>query len=623
MYDLLYQEMCNFVTHKKTKIDFSKMNSVYIYGENRDNKSMTKNGCGKSLILDAICWCLTGKTIRGGAADSIIGQFMKYAYGIQVWKNENRYLKIQRYRKHPKHRNRAFIYSSEDGASWTEDLSKETVGDTDLYLQKLFGVDHSLFVAGVPLTKPHQSLDFCEAKDTKRKEVLTNLLNLSWIDEAKEKAKSELNSHNTDLKELTSELEYSDESFINLNKEYEEAISKSSGFKESIDLEINKRLDEIKKIRSVNKKNYSALISKYEKIKNVYLMKHKVLEKLNDESITMRSKIENILQGVEKLESEVKVLERKKLSNEKKDFIEGDLCEECGSSYHKKNIHILLNAINESIKKLKHEIKFQYVLSTEMINKREKLISKIDKYSKYKMSNISNIDDKINVFKEKMIQQKHDLKDVSRLKKEISELKARNNPWLEIENKKLMRMKKIDSKVDKIKTLIKKTKTSIKYAEAAVEAYGNSGIKNDIISSKIQLLEEKINYYLAKIADGDIFIKLTNKVRHGQSERIGIIIQDGKKKNPLDYLYWSGGERCRIKFAVEWAINSIMEAPINLLFIDEGFDNLDPSGIKIILDMMREEKKRVICISNLSSMKNIFNDSIKVVLENQTSRVEA
>lgn len=623
MYDLLLQEMYNFVTHKKTIIDFSKIESVHIWGENRDNKSMIHNGIGKSLIMDAVCWCLTGKMIRlGGQADSVIGQFMKYCCVKQVWKNEDRYIKIVRYRKHLKHRNRVFVYFSDDGKTWSKDRSKETVGDTDTYIQKLFRIDHNLFVAGVALTKPHQSLDFCESKDTRRKDVLTNLLNLDWIDKAKDKAKKDLDRNLIDLRLLEEQRESSEERFEVLINESNDLEKRINNFEADKLKQINDKISQIRNLKK-NKKSYNNVIQKLEKKKNIGLKKHTVLEKLNDGSVELRTKMEHKFEAIGKLENERKVLERKLVKHENTDFIEGDICNECGSEYHKKNIHILMHKVESEIKKCEGEIKYQNDLCQKIISETEVITEKIKRYSKYSMKNIRVIEEKINSYKEKEVDQKSNEKEIVRLRKEINDIKNSKNQFSSLHTEKVTQMMRVNEKLNKINSKIKNINIKVKYNKVAMEAYGNSGIKNDIISSKIQLLEEMMNYYLTKITNGDIFIKLDNKVKHGQSERIGIMIQDGSKKKPLDYLLWSGGQQCRIKFAVEWAINSIMESPINLLFIDEGFDKLDSSGIKIILDLMREEKKRVVCVSNLPSMRNVFNDSIKVVLENGISRVEA
>lgn len=69
--------MKNFCSYKKEFIDFTKFqdNKILIFGENRDEEGLDSNGAGKSLILNAICWALSGKTSKRGkiAVNDVIG----------------------------------------------------------------------------------------------------------------------------------------------------------------------------------------------------------------------------------------------------------------------------------------------------------------------------------------------------------------------------------------------------------------------------------------------------------------------------------------------------------------------------------------------------------------------
>ena len=69
--------MDNFCSYKRETIPFNKFqdNKVLIFGENRDEEGLDSNGAGKSTILDAICWALSGKTSKRGkiAVNDVIG----------------------------------------------------------------------------------------------------------------------------------------------------------------------------------------------------------------------------------------------------------------------------------------------------------------------------------------------------------------------------------------------------------------------------------------------------------------------------------------------------------------------------------------------------------------------
>lgn len=626
-------EINNFVTHKKSVIDFSKNGSYYIYAENRDNKSMNANGSGKSLILDSISWGLFGKTIRGFKADNVIGKFGKSCLISQIWYDGNKYIKISRYRKHSKYRNRVLIYFSDDGINWKEDSSKETTQDSDKYISRLFKMDYNLFISGVVLTKPKGELNFCESQDSKRKDVLTKLLNLDWIDKAlifsKEKRlllKEKLSKIHIKYESLKSKLisnkqllsSYKEESinFIkNMNKELNDIndnlLLEYKEIEEKIDFN-NKEIVKLSSMKDFEIKNIkkkkdnkfkldkelNSLKEKLQKIENNISVGNQQINDLK-QSITLLNNLENkqVHSQCPLCENNLKASEKLNLVrklNSKLNYVEMDL----QSDKEKRN------NINNEIKKLN--------IDYNNIDISNDSIIRFD-------SKIENLNNDIQKLNENIFRINANIKQNDQ---KIIEIKKKNNPW----KKKIFKLNNI---IKKIRLLVLDLKSKrhelnikLKDIEYAIEAFGNSGIKNDIISSKIKILESNINHYLSKITDGDIFVQLDNKVIHGQTERIGLLIQDNKKTKPLDYIYWSGGEKTRIRFAVEWSLNSILNAPMNLIIIDEGFDDLDITGINKILEIMKSQTdKNIICVSNRNDMKNIFNNSIKVILENECSSV--
>lgn len=635
--NLLSTELFNFVTHKHSRVDWSKEGSYYIYAENLDNKSMNGNGSGKSLLLDGISWVQSGCMIRGGAAEGVIGNFAKHTHAVNIWKDDDRYIKIERFRKHPTHKNKAFIHFSDAPDKWPSDLdkdnaAKETVGETDDYISKLFKSDYDLFISGNVITKPRQELNFCEAKDTKRKEVLTNLLNLNWIDEAREIAKKEKNIIDTkmtklDIKHTSEKHIYDDlkETLVDFRNErktfeterrYQIAVAEDA-MKHAVKAPSSKKIlrtdGRIKKLRSLHEiaKKRASIISDLMRTQSVLYEKN-----------------ERVVLDLDALLTEMLGIEKKILKIKKLEFSNGDICDHCGSEFSKKNHEILLQKYARDIgknmgkqvklenEKLVIERKIKTVIEQVTILESKKSIN----YYEDKIETAYSEIETLKIQREKYNNEKER---ISTLRKHVENLKAQISPWGSKINKTKVKLRTARTALVEAGGESKMLRKQLEDVEYAITAYGNSGIKNDIISSKIVLLEERINHYLTKITDGDITVQLDNKLQHGQTERIGIMIQDSKKRKPLDYSMWSGGEKTRIRFSIEWAINSIMESPINLLIVDEGFDDVDSVGIKRIVEVMRNEKsKKVIVISNRSDMKNIFNNSIKVVLENECSRVE-
>lgn len=608
----------NFITHKDSFIDFSKKGSYCIYSSD--------NGVGKSLLLDAIPWGLWGKTIRGSQADGIIGTFTPYTWVEQQWLDGDRLIKIIRYRKHSKFKNSVLIFFSKDeGKNWEEDSSKETRKDTDKFISNLFKMDYDLFISSVLITKPRSELNFCESKDTKRKEVLTNLLNLNWIASSLDRAKEHKNKLEKELQHEKAGKGLKIWEKENYEKMLKDLRNNSKDFKNDIEwqlMNLNKYNKSMKKVTLEMIKEGEEYLDNKKKSLIAFERKH---EEFRKSLYNLEHKEKNYQILIKELKNKLSLL-KDKMNNVWNNVTEGESCDHCGAEYIESNIKGLRDKL---LDKKKSYMNDKNILENELLQivrtinmKNLEFTDRRLKITKYEKE-LHELEERHIQFKRDRKEYKEHIKEKKHKEKLILETKNKKNPF--IKKIKLVKKKYILSKQElaKISSRIILLKKKIKDTEYAIEAFGNSGIKNDIISTKIDLLEEKINYYLSKISNGNIYVQLDNKVQHGQNERIGIMIQDSKKTKPLDYNEWSGGEKTKIRFAVEWAINSILESNIDLLIVDEGFDFLSEIGIKAIMDVMKQEtSKKIISVSNVTEMKEMFRNKILVELKDDCSQVK-
>jgi DNA repair exonuclease SbcCD ATPase subunit len=592
---------------------------------------MNANGCGKSLVFDAMAWGLTGSNIRGGSADDIVGKFDNHAYCRQIWKVDDKMFSIERYRNHKSYRNNVVLRSrSVNETAWSENMAKETVRKTDEYIEKIFGMTYYSFVSSCMISRISSLNNFCSAKDFMRKNILTEILNLSWIDAALNNAKikqklvaekiSDSNNFRfalvNDTKRCRSLINtYSDEEKNFVSNSKNQLGRLSSIIKDRVSVDIASEQSRVLKLRNKLEDTNASL----EKFKKILSDNQKITEDISD----LNRKRDNLSYKLETLSKDLKD-QTSKLAYVSSDSIKK--CEYCGSVLTKNSSEHMVNEINNRIKKIKHEID-QVKKDASSIDEEIKLNKKkiVDGVS----DNISKCDSEISSLYQKISEANNRIKEeekwdehVSKIKKEIDLLNKQFNPWPD----KIKEVKK-ELKTTRIRLIdiigqinvLKDKHADLNYA---LTAYGPSGIKNDIISSKLIEFEDKVNQYLKFICDGDITVRLDNKVLRGKLEKISILIQDSKKLKPLEFSYWSGGEQTRISFAFELAKNSIVDPPFNVLLIDEGFDDLDASGVKRIVDLIQKEKNRkIICVSNRIDMKDIFPNTIKIILEDGCSSI--
>lgn len=73
MFDILSVSLVNFRSYREQKFTFPSDPGLYsLTGENLANSRLGSNGAGKSSLLEAIHWCLYGKTSRGLKANDIV-----------------------------------------------------------------------------------------------------------------------------------------------------------------------------------------------------------------------------------------------------------------------------------------------------------------------------------------------------------------------------------------------------------------------------------------------------------------------------------------------------------------------------------------------------------------------
>jgi DNA repair exonuclease SbcCD ATPase subunit len=295
----------------------------------------------------------------------------------------------------------------------------------------------------------------------------------------------------------------------------------------------------------------------------------------------------------------------------KRNFEPGVRCGECGSEYSSANKRHLVSDLKKSVVELRKERDHISEKKTNLFARAADLRKRITS-SKELRSRLFEKKSKL----QKLISDRQNFLEYesnrSRVESIIEKMESEKNQFAEPILAYRTSVSECKDRLVDIRRRLVIVRSKLSDAIYGVEAFGNSGIKNDIISSKILWLEKRINFYLGKMSD-DIRVSLDNRVKHGQSDRIGIIIQDGKKIKPLDYLQWSGGECTRIRLSVEFAINDLIDTGLNLRIIDEGFEDVAIDGVKKILEVMRADSgKRMICISNRPDMRNIFKNSIRV-----------
>lgn len=623
---LVEQKQDNFVQFSRATVSFGETGSYSIVGENRDSHCMNSNAAGKSLLLDALTWCPYGRTLRGTAPDRVVGPLKEWCSVTQLWRDGDREMRLARYRNHPRHKHRLVVQTRTGGGEWSGDDSKETVRETDAYVAKLLGVDYETFRTNHRVVKAGDEENFCHAGDARRKEIFSRILDLGWLDRALDAAKADLIPTRAAVERLESDA-------VSLRADLKSATEAVKLYREERKQWRWRNEGQIATARAAMKREGAEVTEKEIAEAEANELDLKQTWNAAHKLETRQRKLEKELSAYE---GETRAMDHQlRRDKETRDGLKHrlgqardkkgmrEICTQCGSPYTAANAGKLVAQLEQEwkracasveklefrlmnaatrIAKLRQDMKDTRTEQTKSIHDRIVAASALVENLRYRRERWLGED-----------------KRIAELEKHVAELEKQRNPY----GRKLRDKKRERRSIRKLLLKLEGQLAEKRRAEEdlvyATQAFGNSGMRNDIISGKLDEFEARVNGFLSSITDGDIYVRLDNKVQHGAVERIGILIQDGKKSQPLRFEEWSGGERTRISFAFELAKHSLLDSRVDLLLVDEGFDDMDPTGAKRVVELMKAYGKRILCISNRPDMQHLFGRRVRVVLEGGSS----
>lgn len=191
----------NFLSHERTSVDFEENDRLLIDGT---------SGSGKSSIVDAIIWALYGvgrvdnrSLVRrgqkgGGVAVVVLDDERKAFFRVVR--------KVSAAGKHS-----VDVFESQDGATWLP-LGATGVKETQRWIEEqLLHCSYELFINSVAY--PQNSQDsFVLATNTRRKELLLEIINVGNLDEYYEKARKLLVERQVEVSKIEGEYEANERS---------------------------------------------------------------------------------------------------------------------------------------------------------------------------------------------------------------------------------------------------------------------------------------------------------------------------------------------------------------------------------------------------------------------------
>lgn len=559
-------------------VELDRNGLTLVLGDNLDlGGNGSRNGVGKSTILQAISFGLYGNALTNIKKDNLINKINGKNMAVSIeFESNGKTHKIERGRKPDFFRwivddeNKA-----EDGAT---DEAQGEIKDTQKEINRIIGMSHTLFKHIVALntyTEPFLSLGA-----GKQREIIEELLGITMLSQKAENLKELIKNTKTEIDH--------EEFRIKTLKTANEKIEKTV-------VELQQRITNWDNKNSTEVSNLEAAIQQ--------------LEKLDiDSEIAIHNDVEiykELSAGIAQFNKDINTKTRHatQLDTQLNSLLnqytkaQGKECPMCGSGIKGHTHDDIVNDLEKRISDLDSQISIErneIVVLTDQLNQMLPVFESMTKPDPFYPTLKEALNHK---------------NTVDSLYKDLAREQNSVNPYLDQVESLQGTVQQVS--YDQLNTLNK----SREHQEFLLKLLTNkdSFIRKRIIDQNLSYLNSRLSDYLDKLG-----LPHNVKFLNDLTTEITLLGQD------LDFDNLSRGERTRLILGLSWSFRDIFEntnQAVNLLFVDELLDSgLDPAGLEgsiaVLKKMERERNKNVFVISHREELITRVSNVLSVVKEN-------
>jgi DNA repair exonuclease SbcCD ATPase subunit len=563
------------VGNQTQAVDFNRENLTLVLGENLDqggDDSGSRNGTGKTTIINALSYALYGKALTNIRANNLINKTNSKGMLVTLhFEKNNVDYRVERGRG--PNLLKFYVDNQE------QEMTDESQGDsrkTQEFINNLLDMSHDMFKHIVALntyTEP-----FLSMRQNDQRAIIEQLLGITILSEKADTLKDQVKQTKDSITEETLKIE----AIQTANSKIESTITSLQG---------TQRAWLAKKVQDSDKLDKA--IDELEHLDiELELSSHEKLQKWNEHNnaiLAFKKELSTLEPALVRADKSVKKLNKDILE------LEDATCYTCGQELHADK---KLEISERKNKELEDALAYQ----TEITGKVTAVMESLD--------GIGDINGKPTVFYETAKEAYEHRQNVDSLKQALANKQDDVDPYQsqidELNN----------SAIQQISWTAVNDLTDYKdHQDFLLKLLTNkdSFIRKKIIDQNLAYLNNRLTYYLDKLG-------LPHQVVF-QNDLAVEITQLGQD---LDFDNLSRGERNRLILGMSFAFRDVWESlyqKINLLFIDELIDSgMDTAGVEnslgVLKKMGREGDKNVFLISHKDELVGRVNYVMKVVKEN-------
>jgi DNA repair exonuclease SbcCD ATPase subunit len=565
------------VGNQTQAVNFAQENLTLVLGENLDqggDDSGSRNGTGKTTIVNALSYALFGNALTNIKKDNLINKINnKNMLVTLAFEKDGIDYRIERGRK--PNVLQFFVNNLAQETEETDDAQGD-MRETQKDLDDLLGMSHDMFKHIVALntyTEPFLSM---RAND--QRVIIEQLLGITLLSEKAEALKEQIRQTKDTIIQESANIEAIKRSNENIQKSIDGILTRQSAWNNQHTQELEKIGRAIVELENVD---IDSELIKHAELKD-YEERNRKLKSLNKERATLESAIAQAERSVKKYADELAKLQDKK-------------CHACEQELHDH----------------KHE-----EMSKQAQANADEAVMYFDKVSKdltkitTEIAGTGEVASRPETYYDTIEQALKHQNNLKSLETQLQIKAGESDPYQDqIDELTNTAMQEISwDNVNTLNTLKEHQEFLLKLLTSK-----DSFIRKKIIDQNLAYLNNRLTYYLDKMG-----LPHTVVFKNDLTVEITQLGQD------LDFDNLSRGERNRLILGLSWSFRDVWESlyqQINLLFVDELIDNgLDASGVEgalaVLKKMSRERKKNIFLISHKDELIGRVNNVLKVIKEN-------
>ena len=563
------------VGNQTQAVDFNREQLTLVLGENLDqggDDSGSRNGTGKTTIINALSYALYGKALTNIRANNLINKTNSKGMLVTLhFEKNNVDYRIERGRG--PNLLKFFVDEQE------QDLTDESQGDsrkTQEFINNLLDMSHDMFKHIVALntyTEP-----FLSMRQNDQRAIIEQLLGITILSEKAEHLKEQTKNTKDAITEETLKIN----AVQSANEKIQTTINSLSNTQRAW---LSKKEQDCTKLQSgiteLEKLDIEAELESHEKLSN-WTQHNNAISALKKELSTLEPALVRATKSVEKAQKDITDLD-------------DATCYTCGQELHADKKAEIAERKN---KELEDAISYQLEIGEKVTGVMEAL------------NEIGDINGKPTTFYETAKEAYEHRQNVDSLKQALTNKQSETDPY-QTQIDELTATAIQDINWDSVNSLTEYKE----HQEFLMKLLTNkdSFIRKKIIDQNLMYLNNRLTYYLDKLG-------LPHQVVF-QNDLNVEITQLGQE---LDFDNLSRGERNRLILGMSFAFRDVWESlyqKINLLFIDELIDSgMDTAGVEnalsVLKKMGREGDKNVYLISHKDELVGRVNYVMRVIKEN-------